>query len=254
MSQAWVTPAGQVPSGSAAAAAGRGDLCPQQRGQRPNRVQAHRQAACFAALQAMRLQPQGHEPRLAAAPTGGRARGGRRTCQGGRGTNCTQAFHIDRRYHLDNQWLRQQQQEDMLSKITPQTVLGSEIVPVQDGRHFEALLQAAGGSLVVLLFYSRVSLACELNQLGPGCSVLTTAWCPGCVLRGYCSECSLTGCAVQSCGLWKTVEADLQELLLESRRMRARLVSRCDVGVPFSVPWGTQILPFGRLGGLRVNS
>ena len=72
------------------------------------------------------------------------------------------AFHIDHRHHLNLAWERQKEQDRILSpEAINADLTGNAVVPVQNLTHLEALLDAAGGRLVVLALYSTSCGICK---------------------------------------------------------------------------------------------
>lgn len=72
------------------------------------------------------------------------------------------AFKIDRRHHLNLAWERQQRDEELRSaEHLAATIAAPRVAPVADLPHFEALLEASGGRLVVLFVHSASCGVCK---------------------------------------------------------------------------------------------
>ena len=58
------------------------------------------------------------------------------------------------RHHLELQWQRQQEQEQLLAAV-PSALASGGVIEVQGLLHLERVLEAASGQLVALTVYSR---------------------------------------------------------------------------------------------------
>lgn len=73
----------------------------------------------------------------------------------------TQAFSIDHRHHMNLAYERQQVEDDLLSRVEADMARESSVVEVKNLRHLERLLEATGGRVVVLSFFSRSCGICK---------------------------------------------------------------------------------------------
>lgn len=81
-----------------------------------------------------------------------------------------QAFHINRRQHLDSAWVRQEQAEERMAALgkeleAAQTGSCGQSIEVENLQQLDALIEAAGSVVVVLFMYSKVKL--QLKMLLP---------------------------------------------------------------------------------------
>lgn len=80
------------------------------------------------------------------------------------------AFSIDRNKHLDLAWQRQLEQEQLLKQAATDAI-ADNIIQVYNLPHLESLIEAAGGSVVVVSFFSRSCGICKdvLRELDAVC-------------------------------------------------------------------------------------
>jgi thiol-disulfide isomerase/thioredoxin len=80
------------------------------------------------------------------------------------------AFSIDRNKHLDLAWQRQLEQEQLI-KQAANDAIADNVTQVYNLPHLESLIEAAGGSVVVVSFFSRSCGICKdvLRELDAVC-------------------------------------------------------------------------------------
>jgi hypothetical protein len=76
----------------------------------------------------------------------------------------TAAFQIDRREHLENAWIRQQEMDDLLQRVQLGT-MSTTVTDVRSQPHLDKLLEASGGSVVVLFFHTKASFITRNSSL-----------------------------------------------------------------------------------------
>lgn len=81
------------------------------------------------------------------------------------------ALSIDRNKHLDLAWQRQLEQEQLIQKAATDAV-ADNVIQVYNLPHLESLLEAAGGSVVVVCFYATSCGICKdvLRELDGVCT------------------------------------------------------------------------------------